>query len=335
MKHVNVALFVPDEGCPHQCVFCSQKTISGKAKRLSAADVSSAVEIALKSGSIDPAESEIAFFGGSFTGIDRAHMDELLEAANEYVKKGFFKGIRVSTRPDYIDDEVLIHLKQFGVSAIEIGCQSMDDEVLRLNGRGHSSDDIVKAARLVKAFGFELGVQMMTGLLGDTNEKALETAERLIALSPDTVRIYPTVVLEGTALAGLFRAGAYKPQSLDEAVELCSELMLLFEKEGVKVIRVGLHSGGNVEEGFLAGAFHPAFAELCRSGIFLKKILSALSEARIDGGRIKLEVNPRFISQAVGQKKSNLARLERMGCYVTVSGNENLKEYEVRVASEG
>ena len=174
MKHINVALFVPDEGCPHRCSFCNQKTISGKTKRLELADIDSAVKTALESA--DCNKGEIAFFGGSFTAIDKAYMISLLERAKMYIDKGLFAGIRISTRPDCINEEILGILKLYGVTSIELGCQSMDDEVLRLNNRGHSADDVVKSAKMIKDFGFEFGVQMMTGLYGDNDETAIETA---------------------------------------------------------------------------------------------------------------------------------------------------------------
>ena len=194
MKHINVALFVPDEGCPHRCSFCNQKTISGKTKRLTVSDIDAAVETALSSA--DCNKGEIAFFGGSFTAIDRKYMITLLDRAKMYIDKGLFAGIRISTRPDCINEEILDILKFYGVTSVELGCQSMSDEVLTLNNRGHSADDIVNSARLIKAFGFEFGVQMMTGLYGDSRDTTIETAKKLIGLSPDTARIYPTVVLE-------------------------------------------------------------------------------------------------------------------------------------------
>ncbi len=330
MKHVNVALFVPDAGCPHRCSFCNQKTISGKSRPISAADVKEAAETALKSGK-DLSGGEIAFFGGSFTGIDRAYMDELLDAAYEYVKNGFFKGIRVSTRPDYIDDEILIHLKKYGVTAIELGCQSVDDEVLRLNGRGHTAKDIREACSLIERHGIELGVQMMTGLYGDSDRGAKTTAKCLAGLKPKTARIYPTIVLEGTYLAELYEEGKYVPQTLDEAVELCSELLMIFGEKGVKVIRLGLHSGGNVEEGYIAGPYHPAFAELCKSRIYFKKTMEAFRERGIDGGAVSVEVSSKYISQFLGQKKGNISKFAEAGYTVRAVPRDGFNEYDIVV----
>ncbi len=327
MKHINVALFVSDLGCPHRCSFCNQKTISGKITPPTAADVEKAVETALATSECN--DGEIAFFGGSFTAIDRGYMLELLKKAGEYVSKGMFRGIRISTRPDCIDADVLAILKKYGVTSIELGCQSMDDDVLRLNNRGHLSDCVPKAAKLIKDFGFELGVQMMTGLYGDTREKSIETAKKLITLEPDTVRIYPTVVLEGTELERLYRKGEYTPQTLEEAVDLCSELLMMFNEKSIKVIRMGLHSGGNVEEGYVAGVYHPAFRELCESRIYLKiteKELEAISAQNIE-----ITVGSRYVSMLTGQKKSNIKELENKGYKVRIVQDNSYPKYKITV----
>lgn len=329
MKHINVALFVPDEGCPHRCSFCNQKTISGKTRPLTVADIEKAVETALSTS--ECGDGEIAFFGGSFTAIERNYMISLLKKGKEYVDKGLFKGIRISTRPDCIDAEILTLLKDYGVTSIELGCQSMDDEVLSLNERGHTSADVVKSAALIKEYGFEFGVQMMTGLYGDTKEKSLETAKKLISLKPDTARIYPTVVLEGTRLASLYEKGEYAPQTTEEAAELCAELLMMFHEADIRVIRLGLHSGGNVEEGFVAGAYHPAFRELAESRICLGKIKEEIKKNNLDTGKIEITVGSKYISMASGQKKSNINELSAMGYTAKVTGNNELKKYEVSV----
>lgn len=329
MKHINVALFVPDAGCPHRCSFCNQKTISGKITPLRPEEIDHAVKIALKTVSCN--EGEIAFFGGSFTAIDKDYMICLLERAYSYVNQGLFKGIRISTRPDCIDDDILDALKRYGVSAIELGCQSMDDEVLLLNKRGHTESDVIKAVRLIKARGFELGLQMMTGLYGDTDEKAIKTAEKIIALCPDTVRIYPTILLEGTDLCELYRKGLYAPQTVEEAAELCKKLLLMFEKEGIRVIRLGLHSGGNVEEGFVAGPYHPAFREICESKIYLDKVLYQLNEKSITGDEIEITVGSSFVSMLTGQKKCNILKLNEMGYKVKIVQNQEYEKYKVSV----
>ena len=332
MKHINVALFVPDEGCPHRCSFCNQKTISGKTKRLEIKDIDSAVKTALESA--DCNKGEIAFFGGSFTAIDKDYMISLLQRAKMYIDKGLFAGIRISTRPDCINEEILDILKFYGVTSIELGCQSMDDEVLRLNNRGHGADDVVKSAELIKDFGFEFGVQMMTGLYGDSKETAIETAKKLIALSPDTVRIYPTVVLEGTELERLCKAGEYRPQTVEEAADICSELLLMFHENDIRVIRVGLHSGGNVEEGFVAGAYHPAFREICESRIYLRKVLAEIDRQGTKKGEITVTVGSSYVSMMSGQKKSNTEKLREMGYILKIKQDKNMKKYEIEVGGK-
>lgn len=329
MKHINVALFVPDLGCPHRCSFCNQKTISGKQNPINAADIEKAVETALSTA--DCNEGEIAFFGGSFTAIDRGYMLELLKKAEEYVSKGLFRGIRISTRPDCINEEILEILRSYGVSSIELGCQSMDDDVLSMNNRGHTSDCVVRASELIRCYGFELGVQMMTGLYGDTREKSLETARKLISLKPDTARIYPTVVLEGTELERLYRNGKYTPQSIEEATELCSELLMMFNGSGIRVIRLGLHSGGNVEEGFVAGVYHPAFRELCESRIYLKLTEKELETQKLSGGEIEITVGSRYVSMLAGQKKSNVKYLQAKGYKVRIVQDDGYPKYKITV----
>ncbi|MBR5437888.1 MAG: radical SAM protein [Clostridia bacterium] len=329
MRHINVALFVPDEGCPHRCSFCNQKTISGKSVRLTVEDIENAVETALATA--ECGDGEIAFFGRSFTAIEKSYMISLLEKGREYVDKGLFRGIRISTRPDCIDEEILSLLKEYRVTSIELGCQSMDDEVLSLNRRGHTADDVVKAARLIKEYGFEFGVQMMTGLYGDTEEKSLKTAEKLISLGPDTARIYPTVVLENTTLAELYKKGEYVPQSTEEAAEICAELLLLFHQADIRVIRLGLHSGGNVEEGFVAGAYHPAFREIAESKIYLRLIKDEIRKLNLKEGKIEITVGSSYVSMASGQKKSNITELSDIGYTAKIKGNSDYKKYEVSV----
>ncbi len=325
MRHANIALFVPHEGCPHRCIFCDQCTISGQTQRVTEKDVDEAVKTAERTLGEKLKDAQIAFFGGSFTAIDRSYMTELLEAAWKYVGDGTVSGIRCSTRPDAIDDEILEIYKSFGGTAIELGCQSMDNKVLELNRRGHTAEDTVKAAELIKKHGIELGVQMMTGMFGDTEEGTLRTAEKLIALNPATVRIYPTVIMENTFLARLYREGRYEAQPLDTAVCLCAELLEMFREAEIDVIKLGLHSSQNVEEAYVAGPYHPAFKELCESRIYLEKAKELLSE-----GEYVIEVSKGETSKMTGQKKSNLIALEKLGIKIKVRENMNLKKYEIR-----
>ncbi len=329
MKHANIAVFVPHNGCPNQCSFCNQRTISGTAKQPSPQDVALACETAM-SGGCDGACVQLAFFGGSFTAIDRSYMLSLLEAAQPYIKNGFLNGgIRISTRPDFIDDEILTLLREYGVRAVELGAQSMDDRVLSLNKRGHTAADVETASKLIKAYGFELGLQMMTGLYGSDADESFMTARRFIGLEPDTVRIYPTVVLPGTLLAELYLSGEYKVHSLDETVEICSVLLEMFEQAGINVIRLGLHAQQDVCDGYLAGGYHPALRELCEGEIYYRKIGSLLEDK--PQGRYDVTVSPQEISKAVGQKKKNINRLAERGYVCKVRGDERLKRFELTV----
>ena len=330
LKHMNVALFVPHEGCPRQCSFCNQRSITGKVERLTAYDIERAVKTACRFSSAGPGiKREIAFFGGSFTAINREYMLELLKAASKYIDGKHFTGIRISTRPDAIDSEICEILQFHGVTAVELGAQSMDDSVLEINRRGHTSKDIENAADMVKKHGFELGLQIMTGLYGSSPEESMSTANKIIKLKPATVRIYPTIVLHGTPLAALLTEGKYTPQPLEEAVSLCASLLELFYNEGIEVIRLGLHSGGDVLNGYIAGPYHPAFRELCEGEIYLRKARKALKEAGIRGGAANLYVAEAAISQMTGQKRANIAALKSDGYECRVIPHPGLKKYEV------
>lgn len=241
LAHSNISIFVPHIGCPNKCSFCNQRYITGANKAPNSADVDKAVKAALNGKKFNPETAEIAFFGGSFTAINRSYMTDLLKAAAKYVKDKTVRGIRISTRPDAIDGEILDLLKEYGVTSVELGAQSMNDRVLKMNNRGHTSGEVARASELIKEYGFELGLQMMTGLYADNDSSAIKTAQKLIALRPATVRIYPTIVLKDTDLAALYADGIYKPQSLSEAVNLAVKLYKLFNSEGIKVIRLGLH----------------------------------------------------------------------------------------------
>ncbi|MBQ2847069.1 MAG: radical SAM protein [Clostridia bacterium] len=330
MRHVNIALFVVHKGCPHMCSFCNQRSISGSQEDITEADVHAAAQTAIASLSLsDAAGGEIAFFGGSFTMVERSYMLSLLEAAYEYVEKGIFKGIRISTRPDGISREICEILKKYGVTAVELGAQSLDDRVLILNERGHTAEQVCNACALLKEYGFELGLQMMTGLYGSEDADSIKTAEKIISLAPDTVRIYPTVVIKGTRLHELMQSGEFVPKGIPETVELCARLIPMFENVGIRVIRVGLHSGGGVEEGFAGGAYHPALRELCEGRIYYNYALGELE--KLGGGSYTLFVAPCEISKMTGQKKQNLTGLREKGYDCTVKGKDGLSKYEVEI----
>lgn len=322
MKKGNISLFIPHLGCPHKCSFCNQNTITGKQTQPSEYDVRAAVETALRKKNYD---YEIAFFGGSFTAIDREYMLSLLKAAYDYVKDGRVNGIRISTRPDCIDEEVLDILKKYGVTSIELGAQSMDDEVLRANFRGHTAEDVENASRLIKSYGFELGLQMMTGLYLDTNEKAIETAKKLIALSPDTIRIYPTVVLKNTYLAKLYEDELYKPQTVDDAANLCTKIVPMFEKAGIRVIRLGLHSSPELKKNMIAGAFHDSFGEIVKSRYMLNKIL------KYPPADYEIVVNSKSVSQLKGQQKRNIYFLMEEGYNIKVTVNDKVAAGDIKI----
>lgn len=324
--HANVALFIPFNGCPHQCSFCDQRSITGKAYQPTPRDVRNAVETALSSLKENSIHSEIAFFGGSFTAINREYMISLLDAAALYIDR--FKGIRISTRPDCIDEEILSLLKAYRVTSIELGAQSMSDEVLTANDRGHTADDVRRASELIKRFGFELGLQMMTGLYKSTPESDLMTAKTFIALHPATVRIYPTIVMKHTRLGELYEAGVYQPQTLDEAVSLCARLITLFEENDTRVIRVGLHDSESLKENRLAGPYHPAFKELCESRIMLDKATELFKDKK--PGKYTLLVNPKCRSKMTGNRKGNLIALKKLGYEITVMEDESINNLDVK-----
>ncbi len=325
MSHANISIFVPHIGCPNMCSFCNQHSITGRTGVPSKEDIDSAVLAAKTSKNYDAESTEIAFFGGSFTGIDRELMLELLSAANSHIKNGSVSGIRISTRPDFVDNEVLEILKTYGVTAIELGAQSMCDEVLYKNRRGHTANDVKIASKLIKEAGFELGLQMMTGLYGSNDELDRETAKAIIALNPETIRIYPAITLKDTYLESLYKSGEYLPPKLEDAVSLCDELLEMFEKAGIKVIRVGLHT---IEDGsYVAGPWHPAFKELCDSKRMLEIAKQALSN--LEKGEYVLRVCPKSISKMTGNKRQNLAHLETLGYICKVKADEKLKEYQI------
>ena len=333
MKHANVAIFVPHRGCPHGCSFCSQNRITGQDSQPSPQDVKETIEKAKKNLGKESHNAEIAFFGGSFTAIERSEMISLLKAASPYVKNGDFAGIRISTRPDAIDDEVLDILKEYGVTAIELGAQSMADDVLEANRRGHTSLDVINASELIRKRGFSLGLQMMTGLYRSTDWSDRMTAQRLAMLKPDTMRIYPTVVLRGTELYDLYQRGEFVPQTLDQAVGLCADLLQFFEEKGINVIRLGLHDSESLRENMAAGAYHPALRELCEGELMYRSTAAKLREAGLTSGRVEFYVAPSSVSRFIGQKRKNLDRLKAMGITPIVRQDGRLKKYEIRAVA--
>ncbi|MCR5576218.1 MAG: radical SAM protein [Oscillospiraceae bacterium] len=321
-----IPVFVPHLGCPHACVFCNQNRISGQARPASAEDVRRAVANAafLPRGE----KRQLAFYGGSFTAIPIPEQEALLGAAREAMERGEIDAIRLSTRPDAIDEEVLARLRAYGVETVELGAQSMDDEVLRLSGRGHTAADVERASGLLHSAGFRLVLQMMTGLPGDTEEKDLETARRLIALNPDAVRIYPTVIVRDTALCRLFERGEYREHTVEDAVEICAKLLPLFEKAGVPVIRLGLNPTEELTNGAaVGGAYHPALGELVKSRILRQKAAELLQNVE-PGSRVELSVGRGKLSQMIGQHRENIAWLCRRYGLSALKISENPEQTE-------
>lgn len=327
-RHANISIFVPHIGCPNKCSFCNQCHISGASIAPTPDDVKNAVSVAVNSKNYSPENTEIAFFGGSFTAIDREYMLSLLEAAKPFIEDKMVSGIRISTRPDAINEKILQLLKTYGVTAIELGAQSMSDKVLGMNNRGHRSEDVKEAAKLIKDFGFSLGLQMMTGLYGSDDDTDIFTARELIELSPDTVRIYPTIVLKDTRLAELYSDGTYIPQTVDNAAVLCGKLLEMFNEANINVIRLGLHS---IEEGtFVAGPWHPAFSEICQSKMFFEKAISLIKTK----GKYIIFVNNSSVSKMIGLNRENIKMLRELGFICRVKADETLDKNDMRVEGE-
>jgi len=313
MRHYNIPIFVPHEGCPFQCVYCDQKIIASQQEAPTVREVSETIERHLSTISPEGAEVEIAFFGGSFTAIERELQEQYLQAAAPYLADRV-GGIRLSTRPDCIDDEILEYLGQRGVKTIELGVQSLDDEVLELSARGYQAVDVIQACQLIKAQGFKLGIQLMIGLPGDNRDSDLETTKKAMALAPDMVRIYPTVVIAGTWLDQAFKQGEYLPLELDEAVAICKDMYLRFSAAAVPVIRMGLQPGEELsrEGSVVAGPYHPSFGELVQQAVFhdqAEMLLESFINRKGTQRDIELWVNPRDLSLMIGQHRANIRAL--------------------------
>lgn len=310
-KHIVIPVFVPHKGCPFDCIFCNQKLISGQNHEASDQEIHQSIEDYLKTSS--DAFVEIGFYGGSFTGIPIEEQKRYLEIGYSYVKAGKVAQLRLSTRPDYITDEILELLSQYHVQTIELGAQSMDTQVLKTSNRGHVPEDVVKASKLIKERGFLLGIQTMIGLPGDSREKAISTAKTVVSLKPDVVRIYPTLVVRGTYLQKLFEQGKYKPLSIDQAVDLCAELLELYEADNINVIRIGLQPTDNINESgdVIAGPFHPAFRQLVMARMTLDRMIRQIESKELDSSdSIIIQCRPKDVSDVIGQKRGNISFLK-------------------------
>lgn len=329
--HANIAFFIPHLGCPHCCSFCNQRTISGQQAAVSPESVRSQLKTAFERD-LDPEKTEIAFFGGSFTCIPSEQMTAYLEAAAPYVQAGKCRGIRISTRPDGITPEILALLAQYGVSAIELGAQSMDENVLLRNLRGHTADDVRQASALIRNFPgrpFLLGLQIMTGLWGEDVQSRSLTEQAVLDIHPDTLRIYPTVVLRGTILGEKFLSGEYCPPDTAQTIAFLAPMLHRFEQAGIRVIRLGLHASPDLEENMLAGAYHPAFRELCEAELFRQEMERQL--LALPKGQVLVKVHPRSLSKAAGQKKSNLLWAEARGYPMRLVPDERMDLREILI----
>ena len=309
MAHHNIPIFIPHMGCPNQCVFCNQRSISG-CSGFSEADVPRLIDEALATIP-NESETEIAFFGGSFTGIDRGLMIRLLDMAEGYVRAGRVTSIRLSTRPDYISKDILEILLRYSVRTIELGLQSMDDDVLYATRRGHTAKQAEDACRAVVEAGFDLVGQMMIGLPMGTLENEIKTAKKICEMGAVAARIYPTVVFYDTPLSELTQTGLYQPLSVEKAVERSASVLEIFEELGVPCIRIGLCATEALAspQTVMAGPNHAALGELVWNEYYYRTLVRALARERLCGEQIVLHVPEKKISKVVGQHRKNLVRL--------------------------
>lgn len=336
-----IPIFVPHEGCPHDCVFCNQDRITGtnknsirivKDKDVKKNDdhpevtdkfVEKTVNDYLETINHEEATVEVSFFGGTFTGIREEKQRELLKVAKEFKDKKLIDKIRLSTRPDYIDEYILTYLKEYGVDIIELGVQSLDEEVLRKSARGHGTEEVFKASKLIKEYGFTLGHQIMPGLPGDSFERDIYTTKQSISMKPDICRIYPSLVIKDTAMEIMYERGEYVPYTLEEAVEISKVMYDMYAENNIKVIRIGLQPTETISENgdVVAGPFHPAFRELVESSLLVDKILKSMEA--YDKGEI--HINPRDISKLYANKKVYFNKLKEHNKNILVKQDDSVK----------
>jgi len=313
--HAIIPIFIPHEGCPNDCVFCNQRIITARTKPPQKEDIIDMIDRYLKTISNRGIETvEIAFFGGSFTGIPIEQQTEYLSIARKYKEDGFIHKIHLSTRPDYIDENILSNLKKHDVDIIELGVQSFDEEVLHLSKRGHCSEIVYQSSRLIKDYGFELGLQLMIGLPGDTHEKSVASAREAVKIDPSIARIYPTVIIQDTELYRLYQQGKYAPLATEEAVRTAKDMYLILKGAGINVIRIGLKSSDYINEGgdTAGGTFHPAFRQLVESEIAKEQLESQIKPMLEKGAdQIIFISNGAFMSNMIGNRKSNRIYFEK------------------------
>jgi histone acetyltransferase (RNA polymerase elongator complex component) len=316
--------------CPFRCIYCDQQQITGVDHLPARKEVVHTIETHLQSFPRNNRHVEIAFFGGNFTGLRQETQQYYLSIAKKYLDEGKVHGIRLSTRPDFISTSKLELLKSYGVSTIELGAQSLDDEVLEACGRGHQASDVEQASSLIKEFGFRLGLQMMIGLPGDDHSKAIETARKIIGLGSDETRIYPCLIVRDTKLHRMFENGQYSPLTLESAVQISADLLLLFEANQVKVIRIGLHASDDLNtKSFIAGPMHPAFKTMVLSEIWSRKLTSYIDWP--DTRHIVIDVPKQELNFAVGFNGANKLALKNRYAKVMFRANKLLTTREFKV----
>ncbi len=339
-KEYIIPIFVPHLGCPHQCTFCNQKEISGQTKQVTANDVKETIEFYLKNFKDDSKYVEVAFYGGSFTAIDEQKQNELLEAANEFIKQGKVGSIRISTRPDYINKAILKRLKKYNVKTIELGVQSANNYILAKCQRGHTFEDVKKASKLIRFYGFILGHQMMIGLPESTELDEINTAKALIELKPKIVRIYPVLVIRNTPLEKEYESGEYNPLTVEQAVERAKDIMKLFNNAKIEVIRIGLQNTEEITDPkerssqVVAGPYHPAFRQLVESGIWYDEIVEKIKKFNTKVMRVTIKANPENINNIIGHKKENITKLKEFyDVDVIIKPDEKIKKgkFEIEI----
>lgn len=315
-KQYIIPIFVPHLGCPNDCIFCNQKSISGQKTNMTKEKAKKIIDDYLKSMTDENAQIEIAFFGGSFTAIETERQEELLQIAYEYIKSGKVESIRVSTRPDCIDKEILKRLKKYKVKTIELGVQSANDYILKRANRGHTFEDVKKASKLIRWYGFKLGHQMMVGLPESTRIDEINTAKALVKLKPKMIRIYPVLVVKNTKLEEEYKQGIYEPLSVVQAVEICKEIVRIFADKKIDIIRIGLQSTDEISDPqnekseVVAGPYHPAFRQLVESGMWYDAIVGKIKKLNVKVKKVQVTVNPIDANNVIGHKKENVQKLK-------------------------
>ena len=319
-KQYIIPIFVPHLGCPNDCIFCNQKSISGQKGEMTKEKAKEIIDNYLKSikKGNENVKIEIAFFGGSFTAIKEEKQEELLKVAYEYVKSGEVESIRISTRPDAINKEILKRLKKYGVKTIELGVQSANNYILKRINRGHTFEDVKKASKMIRWYGFRLGHQMMVGLPESTRLDEINTAKQLIKLKPKMVRIYPVLVVKNTKLEKEYKEGTYEPLPLPQAIETCKELVRMFADKKIDIIRVGLQSTDEITDPskekseVVAGPYHPAFRQLVESAMWYDAIVGKIKKLNVKVKEVEVQVNPIDANNVIGHKKENVKKLKEI-----------------------